>query len=313
MSASDYAETESGGFPSRQTSAIVAPSDMPMVPAPSQMDWHRDVSVIFSHNAVNAGGQREGGTPGSAMMPRAASSGDAWGSPTDAGGARVDEWAKTQNEAAAASAWSMSAVPSTAVDRSALEAKHAQQQRQEEQQQQQQQQQPVAPTAAAAEWRVQDSDASHPDGRFPGGPPRGDLWPAPGAAPSNAAAAKPSLKEELNALLDVASRYPPPLPVVAPMETRRERAALWHYHASHWDITYEMPPPPRNPLPQMDWERHMNVQSSVGVAYPYRGEGWLALCETWAAAVHHYFRFKPQRARPAPTPPAVALAHCVTA
>lgn len=86
-----------------------------------------------------------------------------------------------------------------------------------------------------------------------------------------------------------AEAFPPPPPLVAPMDTRRARADLWFFHAAKWDITMRLPPPPRNPLGGMEEEHRLKLQELTKV--PYRGDRWLARCEFWHNFVQTTFEY----------------------
>lgn len=76
-----------------------------------------------------------------------------------------------------------------------------------------------------------------------------------------------------------AKMFPPPPPPNPPAETRRLRAELWYLIARKWDITQQMPPPPRSPLPGMEEEHKLRLQELTRV--PYRGDRWLVQSDRW--------------------------------
>ena len=98
-----------------------------------------------------------------------------------------------------------------------------------------------------------------------------------------------ALSEELHIQ---ARLFPPPPPPFVPMESRRNRADLWYYYASKWDITLRLPPPPRNPLAGMEEEHKYKLQELTRV--PYRGDRWLARCEFWHQFVQASFEYPPE-------------------
>lgn len=86
-----------------------------------------------------------------------------------------------------------------------------------------------------------------------------------------------------------ANFFPPPPPPRVPNEQKRGRAALWYHYASKWDITHRLPPPPRNPLPEMELEYIMQLPEMSRV--PYHGDGWLNMSERWFAVTQSLFDF----------------------
>jgi hypothetical protein len=86
-----------------------------------------------------------------------------------------------------------------------------------------------------------------------------------------------------------AKTFPPPPPSNAPMETRRVRAELWYLIARKWDITQQMAPPPRSPLPGMEEEHRLRLQELTRV--PYRGDRWLVQSYHWFACVQNGFDY----------------------
>eukprot|EP00455_Lapot_gusevi_P005768 TRINITY_DN12467_c0_g1_i2.p1 TRINITY_DN12467_c0_g1~~TRINITY_DN12467_c0_g1_i2.p1 ORF type:complete len:206 (-),score=13.07 TRINITY_DN12467_c0_g1_i2:233-850(-) len=86
-----------------------------------------------------------------------------------------------------------------------------------------------------------------------------------------------------------AKSFPPPPPSNSPIETRRVRAELWYLIARKWDITQQMPPPPRSPLPGMEEEHRLRLQELTRV--PYRGDRWLAQSDHWFDWVQKHFEY----------------------
>jgi len=83
--------------------------------------------------------------------------------------------------------------------------------------------------------------------------------------------------------------FPPPPPPNPPGETRRTRAELWYLVARKWDITQQMAPPPRSPLPGMEEERIRDLPELTRV--PYRGDRWLAQSDRWFLWVQQHFEY----------------------
>ena len=86
-----------------------------------------------------------------------------------------------------------------------------------------------------------------------------------------------------------AKTFPPPPPSNSPIETRRVRAELWYLISRKWDITQQMPPPPRSPLPGMEEEHRLRLQELTRV--PYRGDRWLAQSDHWFDWVQKHFDY----------------------
>lgn len=86
-----------------------------------------------------------------------------------------------------------------------------------------------------------------------------------------------------------AKTFPPPPPPNPPGETRRIRAELWYLVARKWDITQQMAPPPRSPLPGMEEEHRLRLQELTRV--PYRGDRWLAQSDRWFHWVQQHFEY----------------------
>lgn len=106
-----------------------------------------------------------------------------------------------------------------------------------------------------------------------------------------------------------ALNYPPPPPVVAPIVQRKARANLWYQHTTKWDITHQMPPPPRSPLEFLEEEARTGVVNPQP-RYPYRGEYWLSRCAHWASHVQEQFNWPPTK-QASIAPPEFVLQHCV--
>lgn len=83
--------------------------------------------------------------------------------------------------------------------------------------------------------------------------------------------------------------FPPPPPISAPALSRRPRAELWHAVATQWDFTRQLPPPPRNPMPEKDQETALGLPP--GSRTPYTGDGWLQASMRWFDHVQSKFRY----------------------
>lgn len=103
--------------------------------------------------------------------------------------------------------------------------------------------------------------------------------------------ANPSAGDSLNELLFFHANFfpPPPPPPPATQEGRRQRALRWYHYASKWDVTQRLPPPPRNPIPEMERELREGVPRMTYT--PYYGDGWLEMSERWFAVVQTLFDY----------------------
>lgn len=94
------------------------------------------------------------------------------------------------------------------------------------------------------------------------------------------------------ALMNLSRSFPPPPPIVAPAPSRRERAERWYSTVLQWDLTRVLPPPPRNPLPQIAEEQSLGLPPNSKA--PYRGEIWLERCEKWFFCTQASFTYNPE-------------------
>lgn len=109
-------------------------------------------------------------------------------------------------------------------------------------------------------------------------------------------------------LYEQAVTFMPPPPPRVPLDTRRQRAELWYYFASKWDITHRQPPPPRTPLPGMEDEIRFGKPPQTLV--PYRGDKWLERCAHWFDWTQ--LHFQPKVHNPAIlSDPEFVIASCV--
>ncbi len=83
------------------------------------------------------------------------------------------------------------------------------------------------------------------------------------------------------------------------------KAQYWFYHATHWDVTHTLPPPPQCPARVIAEEQTRGMLS--GSLAPYTMDYWLQRCEHWSKAVHSKFRYPEVQ----PTPQQNVDAHLV--